>query len=73
MTEECFRNIHNICAGYERAKGYCRAKFNTPDASCITEVKTMKKQDHATNEEDPTFSTTAETAVKTAATSSTPT
>ena len=41
--EECFRDICNISAGYEWAKGYCIAICNTPDTSCITEVKTMKK------------------------------
>ena len=41
--EECFRDICNVSAGCEQAKGYCRAKFNTLDASCITEIKTMKK------------------------------
>ena len=40
--EECFMDIHNISTVYEWAKGYCRAKFNTLDASCITEIKTME-------------------------------
>ena len=43
MMEYCFRDIHNNGAGFERAKGYCRAKFNTPEASMITEVKTLKE------------------------------
>ena len=43
MMEECFRDIHNVGAGYELAKGYCRAKLNMPDASCIAEIKSMKK------------------------------
>ena len=33
----------NISAGYKRTKGYCRADFNTPEASVITEVKTNKE------------------------------
>ena len=37
------RNICNIGAGYEHVKDYCKAVFNTPDASCITEPKTMRK------------------------------
>ena len=41
--EECFRDICNIGAGYERVKGYCRADFNTPEASTITEVKTLRE------------------------------
>ena len=40
---ECFRDIHNIGTGYESAKGYCRAEFNTPDAPCTAEAKTMQK------------------------------
>ena len=43
MMEECFRDISNISAGYEWAKGYCRAKFHTTNTSCITEFKTIKK------------------------------
>ena len=43
MIEDGFRDICNIGIGYERAKGYCRAEFNTLDASCITDAKTMKK------------------------------
>ena len=43
MMEECFMHIHNIGAGYEGAMGYCIPKFNTPDISCITDVKTMRK------------------------------
>ena len=39
----CFRDIHNIVAGYEKFKGYCRAEYNFPEASAITEVKTMRK------------------------------
>ena len=29
MMEDCFRDIHNIGAGYEKAKGNCRAEYNT--------------------------------------------
>ena len=43
MIEDCLGDIHNIVSWYERAKGYCRAKFNTLDVSCIVLVKTMKK------------------------------
>ena len=43
IMEDCFRDICNIGAGCERAKGYCRAKFNTPEASMITKVKIMKE------------------------------
>ena len=43
MMEDCFRDICNSGAGYERAKGYCRVEFNTPETSTITEVKTMRK------------------------------
>ena len=39
----CFRDIHTIGAGYQRVKGYCKADFNIPEASTITEVKTMKE------------------------------
>ena len=38
-----FRDIYNIGAGYKKAKGYCRAHFNTPEASTTTEVKTTKE------------------------------
>ena len=41
--EDCFEDICNIGAGYERAKGYCRADFNTPEASMITEVIATKE------------------------------
>ena len=40
--EECFRDIHNIGTGCEGAKAYCRAKFNTPHISCITQVRPIK-------------------------------
>ena len=43
MMEDCFRDIYNIDAGYERTIGYCRAAFNTLEASTITEVKTTKE------------------------------
>ena len=43
MMEECFRDIHNIGAGYKQAKGYCRDIFSLSDASGINEIKTMKK------------------------------
>ena len=43
MIKECLRDICDVRNRHEQAKGYCSAKFNTPDASCITEVKTMKK------------------------------
>ena len=35
MMEECFRDIHNIGTGYERAKGYCRDEFNTPETRTV--------------------------------------
>ena len=35
--------ILDISVGYEWAKVYCKAKFNTPDAPCITEIKTTRK------------------------------
>ena len=41
--EDCFRDICNVGARYERAKGYCRAKLNTTETSVITVVKTMKE------------------------------
>ena len=43
MMEDSLKDIGNIGAGYKRTKGYCRAEFNTPDISCITEVNNMKK------------------------------
>ena len=43
MMEDCSRDICNIDAEYERAKGYYRAKLNTQEASMITEVKTTKQ------------------------------
>ena len=43
--EDCFSDICNIGVGYKRAKGYCRAYSNTPEASMITEVKTKKEPD----------------------------
>ena len=42
MMEDCFRDIHNIGAGFERAKSYCKVEYNTPEASVINEVKTMR-------------------------------
>ena len=59
IMEDCFRDIWNIGAGYKRAKGYCRAKLNTPEASIITELNTLKDQNCATNLDNPTFKTTA--------------
>ena len=41
--EDCFRDICNIGVGYKRVKVYCRAAFNTQEASTITEVKTTKE------------------------------
>ena len=41
--EDCFRDIHNTVAGYERTTGYYRADFNTPEASMITNLKTIKE------------------------------
>ena len=41
--EDCFKDIDNTGADYERAKCYCRADFSAPEASTITEVKTMKE------------------------------
>ena len=43
LMEECLRDIWNIGVEYEKAKGYCRAESNTPEASLITEVNTTKK------------------------------
>ena len=43
MMYDCFRGICNIGTGYKGAKGYCRCKYNTPEALTITEVKTTKK------------------------------
>ena len=40
--EECFKDICNIGAGYEWAKGYSRAEFSTLDASGIIEIKAVK-------------------------------
>ena len=39
---DCFRDKSAFGAGYERAKGYGRAEFNTPKASTINEVKPKK-------------------------------
>ena len=61
--EDCFRGVCNIGAGYEKAKCYCKAKYNTLEASAITEVKT-KNQDWATNVEDPTYKATVQTLKK---------
>ena len=41
--EDCFSDIHTFGAGYERAKGYCRADSDTPEALVISEVKSMKE------------------------------
>ena len=41
--EDCFRNIYISSTGYERAQEYCRADFNIPEASMITELKTTKE------------------------------
>ena len=43
MENDCFRNACNIGAVYEKAKGYCRAEYNTPEVSANTEVKTTRK------------------------------
>ena len=43
MMEDYFRDIYNIGARYEKARGYCKAEYNIPEASVITEVKTMRK------------------------------
>ena len=43
MKEKCFSDIHNIGAGNEWVKAYCRVKFNNPDATSTAEVKTMWK------------------------------
>ena len=39
MMEDFFRDICNNGAWYERTKGYCRAEYNTPEASMVTDVK----------------------------------
>ena len=43
IMEDCFRDICNIGAGYERAKGYWRTDFSDPEALKITDVKTIKE------------------------------
>ena len=43
VMEDCFRDICNIDAWYEKVKGYCSAKYNAPEASAITEAKTMRE------------------------------
>ena len=43
MMANCLKDIHNIGAGYEKAKGYCRASYNTLEAPVITDVKTVRK------------------------------
>ena len=43
--EDCFRDIHNIGVGYKRPNNSCRAAFNTPEASMVTEVETLKEPD----------------------------
>ena len=40
--EDCFTDICTSGVCYERAKGYCRADFDTPGASAINEVKSTK-------------------------------
>ena len=61
MMEDCYREIHNNGAGYEKAKGYCRTEYNTQETSAITEVKTMRKPDCTTNVEYPISRATAQT------------
>ena len=59
--KDCFRDIHNIGTGYEKAKDYYRAKYNIPETSVITEFKTMRNQVCTTNAEDLTSRPTAQT------------
>ena len=70
MMEDCFRDMYNIGAGYERAKGCCKAKFNNQETSMITEVKTMKEPGPCYKCVDPTLKTTAKTLRETTATNS---
>ena len=41
--EDCFRDSHIIGAGFERAKGYCRANFNIPRGINDHGGQTMKE------------------------------
>ena len=41
--EDCFSNIHSFVAGYEKAKGYCRADFDAPEVLVINEAKSTKE------------------------------
>ena len=50
--EDCFRDICNICAEY---KIYCRADYNTPETSTITEVKTNKRNQECVTDGRPHF------------------
>ena len=47
--EDCFKDIHNIGAGYTKATGYCRAKYNSPETSVTTEVKPWRNQESDVN------------------------
>ena len=41
--KDCFRDIHNIDAGYRRAKGNCRVDLKNPEALTSSKVKTTKE------------------------------
>ena len=43
-VEDYFSGICAFVAGYERVKGYCRADFDTPEASTINVVKLKRIQ-----------------------------
>ena len=40
--KDCFNDIHIFGVEYERAKGYCKADFDSPEVSTINKVKSTK-------------------------------